>query len=165
MTSTATASVVCGPTLGDAHNLANCICILIATLGDGTPFSPNSFQEDALMELCMGLGQANLDGVFQILETEALFTFHSTTKMMATTCLLGVAMAWHNEPIGLHTCPPTTTHLRAHVDKRMHTPLAPKPQPQVGSWFPGCLLRVACPLNVFILGVSNLNPATVVLGR
>ena len=66
----------------------------------------------------MGLGQAHLDGVFQISETEALLTFHSTTEMMATMCLLGATTVWHNEPIRLHTHPPTNSHLRAYVAAR-----------------------------------------------
>ena len=70
------------------------------------------------MELCVGLGQTHPDGVFQILETKALLVIHSTTEMMTTTCLLGVAMVWHHEPIRLHTCPPTNTHLRAYVAER-----------------------------------------------
>ena len=54
-------------TLGDEHELANCICILVATHGDGTLFSHDSFQEEDLVELCMGLGQAHLEGVLWIL--------------------------------------------------------------------------------------------------
>ena len=53
MTSTVTASAVHYPTLGGAHDLANHICILVATWGDGTVFS-NSFQEEDLIELCVG---------------------------------------------------------------------------------------------------------------
>ena len=45
MTSTVTASVAHDLTLGDEQELANHICILVATHGDGTPFSHNSFQE------------------------------------------------------------------------------------------------------------------------
>ena len=37
-------------TLGDEHETVNCICILVATHGDGTPFSPDSFQEEDLVE-------------------------------------------------------------------------------------------------------------------
>ena len=63
ITFTATASAACNPTLGNAHNLANYICILVATHGNGNPFSQDSFQEEHLVELCMGLGQAHLDGM------------------------------------------------------------------------------------------------------
>ena len=118
MISTATASVVGDPTLGDSHNSVNCIRILVATQGDGTLFSPSSFQEEDLMGLCMGLGQAHQGSVFQILETKALFAFHSTTKMMAAMHLLGTAIMWCNEPIRLCTHPPTTTNLRAYVTER-----------------------------------------------
>ena len=56
MTSTATTSVACHSTLGDENELANHICILVATHGNGTLFSHDSFQEEDLVELCMGLG-------------------------------------------------------------------------------------------------------------
>ena len=74
-TSTATASAVHDSTLGDEHEIANHICILVATCVDGTLFSPDSFQEEDLIELCMGLGQAHLEGVLQILQTEAVLAF------------------------------------------------------------------------------------------
>ena len=138
-TSIATVSAVHDPTLGNAHDLANCICILVTTKGDGTLFSPNSFQEEDLVELCVGLGQAYLDGVFWILETKPLLTFHSTTEMMATTCLLGAAMAWHSEPIRLHTHPPTTSHLRVYVAERNACPYStqtPTPGREVVSQLP-----------------------------
>ena len=117
-TSTATALVVHGPTLGSAHDLANYICILVATLGNGTPFSPNSIHEEDLMQLCMGLGQAHLDGVFQISETEALLAFHFTAEVTHATHLLFATMSWHVKLIRLHTCPVTNTHLRAYVAER-----------------------------------------------
>ena len=52
------------------------------------------------------------------LETKALLAFHSTSEMMAATCLLGVATVWHDEPIRLCINPATTTHLRAYVAER-----------------------------------------------
>ena len=35
--------------------------------------------------------------------------------MLAMVHLVTMVTAWHDEPIKLHTCPPTTTHLRAYV--------------------------------------------------
>ena len=61
-TSTVTALVAHDSTLGDEHELANCIYILVATHGDGTPFSHDCFQEEDLVDLCMGLGQEYLSG-------------------------------------------------------------------------------------------------------
>ena len=55
-TSTVTASVACDLTLGNGHKIVNQICILVTIHGDETPFSHNSFQEEDLVELCMGLG-------------------------------------------------------------------------------------------------------------
>ena len=75
-------------------------------------------QEEDLVELCVGLGQAHPDSVFQISETKALLTFWSTAKMMAATHLLCAAMAWHDKPIRLHTHPLTNTHLRDYVAVR-----------------------------------------------
>ena len=81
------------------------------------------------MELCMGLGQAHLDGVFWILETEARLVFYSTAKMTAATHSLGAAMVWHDEHIRLCTHPPTTTLLRAYVAERgMHPLWYPNPR-------------------------------------
>ena len=72
MTSTVTISAACDSTLGSEHQIVNCICILIATHGDGTVFSHNSFQEEDLVrKLCVGLGQAHLEGVLQISVTES----------------------------------------------------------------------------------------------
>ena len=94
----ATVLVACDPTLGNDHDLVNCICILVATHGDGTLFSHDSFQEEDLVELWVGLGQAHMYGVLQISETEALLTFWSTADMMATIGFqLGAATAWHNK--------------------------------------------------------------------
>ena len=66
----------------------------------------------------MGLDQAHPGGVFQILETEALLKFHSIAKKMAVTCPLAAAIVWHDEPLRLCTCPPTTTHFIAYVAER-----------------------------------------------
>ena len=38
--------------------------------------------------------------------------------MLATVCLVTKATAWHDESIKLHTCPPSTTHLRAYAAGR-----------------------------------------------
>ena len=50
MTSTVTVSAAHAPNLGNGHDLVNHICILVATRGDGTPFSWDSFQEEDLVE-------------------------------------------------------------------------------------------------------------------
>ena len=120
--STVTISAVCDSILGDEHEIANCIYILIATHGDGTPFSPNSFQEEDFVELCMGWGQAHLEGELQISETEVVLAFWSTTELTATTCLLSVVIVWHNEPIKLHVHPPTNTQAREYVAARGQCP-------------------------------------------
>ena len=117
-TSRVTAVAAHDPTLGDVHDLASCIWVLAATHGDGTLFSQDSFQEEDLVELCMDLGQPHPDGVLQISETKALFTFQITAKMMATTQLLGVAMAWCDEPIRLCTHHPTNTYIRDYAADR-----------------------------------------------
>ena len=101
MASTVTASVAHDSTLGDEHKIANCTCILVATQSNGTPFPHDSFQDEDLVELCVGLGQAHSDGMLWLLETEVVITFQSTSELMAVTCLFGVATTWHNELIRL----------------------------------------------------------------
>ena len=58
---------------------------------------------------------------------------------MAATHLLGVATAWHVEPIRLCTHPPTNTHITAYVAERgAHHSSAQIliPGREVGSWLP-----------------------------
>ena len=74
-TSTETALVACDSTLHDEHKTVNCICILVATHGNGTPFSQDSFQEEDLVELCMGLGQTHQEGVLWLSETKEVLMF------------------------------------------------------------------------------------------
>ena len=75
MTSTVTTLVVHDSILGDECKIVNHICILVATHGDGTPFSHDFFQEEDLVDLCVGLGQAHMEGMLQISETEAHLVF------------------------------------------------------------------------------------------
>ena len=110
-----TASVVHDSTLGNEHKIVNGTCILVATHGNGTPFSHDSFQEDDLIELCMGLGQANLEGELWFLETKVVLLFQSTSKLMNVMHPLGVVMAWHDKPLKLHVHPPTSTQAREYV--------------------------------------------------
>ena len=107
----------------------NHIYILVATQGDGSPFHPDSFQEEDVVELCMGLSQAYLEGMLRLLDTEAVLSFWSSSEMMAMMCLLAVAMAWCDEPIRLHICPPTGTQVREYVALRGKHPYGIKVQP------------------------------------
>ena len=113
-----TASVANYSTVGNEHELGNSIYILVATHGNGTLFSHDSFQKEDVIELYLDLGQAHPEGLLQISETKALLAFQSTTEMTAVMCLLGAAMAWHDEPIRLHICPPTSTHITDYVPAR-----------------------------------------------
>ena len=70
MASKATASAAC-----DEHKIANCICILVVTQGDGIPFPHDSLQEEDLVELCIALAQAHLEDVQWLSETKAVLTF------------------------------------------------------------------------------------------
>ena len=74
-TPTVTNLVVCDLTLGNEHETANHICILVATQGNGTPFPHDSFQEEDVVELCMGFGQENLEGVLWLSKTKAVLAF------------------------------------------------------------------------------------------
>ena len=115
---TATSSVACDLTLGNKCEIANCICVLATTQGNGTPFHPDSFQEKDIVKLCIGLGQAHPEGVLQLLDTKTVLTFKSSSEMIATTCLFMLAMVWHDEPIKICVCPPMGTQVREYVALR-----------------------------------------------
>ena len=73
--------------LGDEHEMVNHVCILAATQGDGNLLCSDSFQEKDLVELSVGLGQAHLEGVQQLSDTEMVLTFWFSSQMMAAMCL------------------------------------------------------------------------------
>ena len=62
-TSTATNSVAHDHTIGDDPDLVNHICILTIARVDGTPFHANPLQEEDIVKLCVGMGQAHPNGV------------------------------------------------------------------------------------------------------
>ena len=68
-TSTVTASAVRDLTLDDEIEIANCIYVLAATQADGTPFHPDSFQEEDIVKLCIGVGQVHPKGMLWFLDT------------------------------------------------------------------------------------------------
>ena len=57
--STVTTSVATDSTLDDELETVIWICVLVATQGDGILFSPDFFQEEEAIELCIGLGQVH----------------------------------------------------------------------------------------------------------
>ena len=70
-----TTLVVHDLTLGNENEIVNPMCILAATQGDGTLLYPDSFQKEDTVELYVGLGQAHLEGVLWLLETELVLVF------------------------------------------------------------------------------------------
>ena len=106
-TSTRTTSAVRDLTLGDELKITNCTCILVATQGNSTLFHPNSFQEEDIVQLCIGLSQVHVEGVLQLSDTKTVLTFQSSSEMLAVMHLFTAAMAWHNEPIKISVHPPT----------------------------------------------------------
>ena len=80
ITSTVTTSVVRDKVPGDELELANLICILVATQGDGTPFHQNSFQEEDMVKLYVGLGQVHPKGVLWLLDTKMILSFNVAPK-------------------------------------------------------------------------------------
>ena len=86
-------------TLGNDTEIANQICILVATKGNGTQLYPTSFTKEGTVKLCVVLSQGHTEGVLWLLDTEVVLTFWYNPEMMATMCCLAVAMAWHGEPI------------------------------------------------------------------
>ena len=83
------------------------IGVLAIARGDGTLFDANSLKED-IVELCVEVGQAHTKGVLQLSVTELAIAFQSSEEMLATACVVTKATAWHDEPIKLCTCPPST---------------------------------------------------------
>ena len=73
--STVTASAVRDLTLDDKLEITNHICVLAATQGDGTLFHCDSFQEEHVVKLCIGLDQVHSDGVLQLLDTKKVLVF------------------------------------------------------------------------------------------
>ena len=105
-------------TLGDKHEITNCICGLAATQGDGPLLYPDSFQEKHIVKLWIGLGQAHLEGVLWLLDTETVLAFWSSSEMIAASCLFTMAMVWHDEPIKIHVHPPMGLQVREYVALR-----------------------------------------------
>ena len=56
-TSTATALEALDHTLGNETELLNCMCILVLTKANCTLFNTASIQEEAIIELYVGVGQ------------------------------------------------------------------------------------------------------------
>ena len=121
-TSTATALAACDHTLGDDPDLLNHMCVLAIARGDGTQFDADSIQGEDIVKLCVKVGQAHPKGVLWLLVMELVIAFWSSKEMLAMAHLVTKAMAWHDEPIKLHTHPPSTTHIRAYVAGRNACP-------------------------------------------
>ena len=121
--STATGLAAHDHILGNDSKLLNCMCVLAIARGDGTPLDATSIQEDDIVELCVEVGQAHPEGVLQSLVTESIIVFRSSEEMLAIACMVTKATAWQEEPIDLHTSPPSTTNLRAYIAGRNACPL------------------------------------------
>ena len=130
--STVSTSMLRDLTLGDEPEIMNCIRILAATKGNGTPFCPNSFQEKDMVKLCIGLGQAHQEGVLQLSNTEMVLVFWSGSEMMAAMHLFTVAMVWHDEPITIYIHSPTGTQVWKYMAVRGRHPSGTQAQSPVG---------------------------------
>ena len=93
-----TISVEMDLTLGDDTEIPNCVCVLVATKGNGIPLCPRR----RTVKLCMGFGQEHPEDVLQLSDTETVLAFQCDYNMMATMCHLTAAMVWHGEPVKLH---------------------------------------------------------------
>ena len=105
-TSIAIALAACNHIQGDKTELLNLMCVLVLTRIDGTQFVATSIQEEDIVELCLEMGQAHLEGVLQFLVTESVILFHSGDEMLATAHRVTKAMVLCEEPFRLHTSPP-----------------------------------------------------------
>ena len=110
-TSTTTALAAHDHSLGDDPELANHICVLTIARGDGTLFDADSLQEEDIVELCILMGQVHPVGVLQLMVMELVVAFQSNKEMLAAVCLITMATAWPDNPIRLHTQPPTATQI------------------------------------------------------
>ena len=104
--STASTSVACDLTLGDDHEIANHICILAATLGDGTQLHPDCYQEKDIVRLCVDFSQVYPEGVQMLLDMKMVLAVQSSSEMMAAWHLFTAAMVGHDEPIRICVHPP-----------------------------------------------------------
>ena len=116
--STVTTLAAHNHTLGDDSNLLKSMCVLLLPMGDGTLFDTASIQEEDTVELCVKMEQTHSKGVLQLSVTELVILFRSSEEMLATAHRVTKATAWHEEPIKLHTSPPSTAHLRAYIAGR-----------------------------------------------
>ena len=73
--STTTTLVAHDHIVGNDPELLNHMCVLTIARGDGTLFDANSLQEDNIVELCVGVGQAHPEGVLWLLMTELVVVF------------------------------------------------------------------------------------------
>ena len=123
ITSTVTTSVAHDHTLGDDSELLNHMCVLAIARDDGNLFDATSIQEDGIIELCVKVRWAHPEGVLQLSAMELVIGFQSSKEMLAVVHMVMKAMAWHEEPIKLHTSPPFTAHLRAYIAGKNAWPL------------------------------------------
>ena len=120
--STTTTSVAHEHTLGDDPELANHICVLTIARGDGSPFDASPLQEEDIVELCIGIGQAHPDGVLWLSVMESVIVFPSSKEMLHAACLIISATVWHDDPIRLHSQPPTAAQIQDYIPIRDRHP-------------------------------------------
>ena len=114
-TSRVTASAACNCITGDQVELLNCMCVLVLTRNDGTPFNAASIWKEDIIELCDQLGQTYPEDVLWYLVAELVVLFHSMEKMWVTVHGVIKATALCKEHIRLRTTPHFTTHVRAYI--------------------------------------------------
>ena len=101
MSTTSIVTTLAGPdqTLGDDDEIANQVCMLVATCADGTPLCPTTFHQEDVVLMSKGLGQEHPKGMLQLMEM--VLTFQSNSEMMATSCQLAAATVWQCDTIVL----------------------------------------------------------------
>ena len=100
---------------GNEDELLICMCVLVLTRGDGTPFGATSIQEKDIIELCIQLDQTHTQDVLQYSVVELVILFHSTDEMLVMVHGVIRATALCKEPITLRMSPPSATHVRAFI--------------------------------------------------
>ena len=135
-TSSATASVARDRVPTDEANLHACICVLILTRKDGTPFDATSVLEEDIIKICIRLGHTHPVGVLHYSVTESIVLFQLADDMQHATCGAVKVMVLHEEASTIRASAPSKTHVRAYMAMVGGEPSRTQPPPSEGEGEP-----------------------------
>ena len=134
-TSTVTALAAQDYIPGDKVDILNCMCVLVLTRDNGTPFNATSIQEKDIIEICIQLGQTHPKGVLWYSAVELVILFQSMKEMLVMACGVIKAMVFHEEPIRLRMSPHLPPMCGPSWQQGMENHQAPSLQPLKGGKF------------------------------